>query len=348
MESDPNTNTGRQSPPADDAPQQQKSRSRSRSGSRNRNGGRESSRSPGRNGGRRDPANKEPKANRVFVGNLAFTTSWQSLKDHMRKAGEVVRVDVFSGPNGRSRGCGLVEYANTTDSGRAIQQLHQTELDGRRIFVREDDASQAKFDRNQPRSFGERRSRSPRRDRGMGGRGGSPYRGGRGPRSPRRGSPRRDRGSPRRDRGSPRRMRSRSRSYERRRDRSYSRSRSRSPRRDRDDRRYERSGGDHRDSRRGPGRDSGRDNRDNGRDSSRGGGAKIVVKNLPWSVTWQNLKDAFREFGTVVRAEVPQDDKGRSAGYGLITFEKESEAQAAIENMNGADFGGRKIMIKMN
>jgi len=65
-------------------------------------------------------------------------------------------------------------------------------------------------------------------------------------------------------------------------------------------------------------------------------------------VTWQNLKDAFREFGTVVRAEVPQDDKGRSAGYGLITFEKESEAQAAIENMNGADFGGRKIMIKMN
>ena len=33
----------------------------------------------------------------------------------------------------------------------------------------------------------------------------------------------------------------------------------------------------------------------------------MIVKNLPWSVTWQQLKDAFREFGGVKRADVPQD-----------------------------------------
>lgn len=69
------------------------------------------------------------------------------------------------------------------------------------------------------------------------------------------------------------------------------------------------------DSRRGPGRDSGRD-----RDSSRGGGYKIIIKNLPWSVTWQNLKDAFREFGNVVRAEVPQDDKVGGFSHSIVLW----------------------------
>jgi RNA recognition motif. len=33
------------------------------------------------------------------------------------------------------------------------------------------------------------------------------------------------------------------------------------------------------------------------------------VKNIPWSVTWQQLKDAFREFGSITRADIPQDRK---------------------------------------
>ncbi len=33
---------------------------------------------------------------------------------------------------------------------------------------------------------------------------------------------------------------------------------------------------------------------------------------MPWSVTWQQLKDAFKEYGTVLRADVPQDQKVRS------------------------------------
>lgn len=37
-------------------------------------------------------------------------------------------------------------------------------------------------------------------------------------------------------------------------------------------------------------------------------GFKIIVKNIPWSVTWQQLKDAFKEYGAV-RADVAQDDK---------------------------------------
>jgi len=42
---------------------------------------------------------------RVYVGNLAWQTSWQDLKDHMRSAGNVVRADVFQDESGRSKVC---------------------------------------------------------------------------------------------------------------------------------------------------------------------------------------------------------------------------------------------------
>lgn len=42
----------------------------------------------------------------MFVSNLAFETNWRSLKDHMRKAGDVLRADVYEDERGRSRGIG--------------------------------------------------------------------------------------------------------------------------------------------------------------------------------------------------------------------------------------------------
>lgn len=75
---------------------------------------------------------------RVYVGNLAWEVAWQDLKDHMRQAGEVTRSDVMSEPDGRSKGCGIVEYTNPEDAATAIETLTDTELMGRSIFVRED------------------------------------------------------------------------------------------------------------------------------------------------------------------------------------------------------------------
>lgn len=40
--------------------------------------------------------------------------------------------------NGRSKGCGLVEYSTEGEARYAIRSLHDTEIDGRKIFVRED------------------------------------------------------------------------------------------------------------------------------------------------------------------------------------------------------------------
>jgi RNA recognition motif-containing protein len=74
----------------------------------------------------------------VYVGNLAYEVAWQDLKDHMRSAGDVLRAEVLAGRDGRSRGCGTVEYATSDGAARAMSELHDSELMGRPIFVRED------------------------------------------------------------------------------------------------------------------------------------------------------------------------------------------------------------------
>jgi RNA recognition motif-containing protein len=76
---------------------------------------------------------------RVYVGNLSWESTWQSLKDHMSTAGSVVRADILTDPvTKRSKGYGLVEYESAQEATNAINSLHSSMLDGRQIFVRED------------------------------------------------------------------------------------------------------------------------------------------------------------------------------------------------------------------
>ena len=64
--------------------------------------------------------------------------AWYDLKDHFKQCGNVVRADVLEEPGGRSKGCGIVEFALADEAARAISTLNDTELKGRTIFVRED------------------------------------------------------------------------------------------------------------------------------------------------------------------------------------------------------------------
>jgi hypothetical protein len=58
-------------------------------------------------------------------------------------------------------------------------------------------------------------------------------------------------------------------------------------------------------------RRGGRGGRRGGGDGGRGGqqkaeGTQIYIGNLPFSVTWQQLKDSFKEYGEIVRADVAE------------------------------------------
>jgi len=75
---------------------------------------------------------------RVWVGNLGFDTTWQMLKDHFKAAGHVIHADIIEDSEGRSKGCGIVEFEVPSDALRAISLLSNSTLDDRQIVVRED------------------------------------------------------------------------------------------------------------------------------------------------------------------------------------------------------------------
>ncbi|KAL6774211.1 GBP1 [Auxenochlorella protothecoides x Auxenochlorella symbiontica] len=75
---------------------------------------------------------------RVYVSNLAWKSSWQDLKDHFRSVGEVVYSNVIKDESGRSKGWGIVEFAQPEEAVAAISTLNGTDLGGRTILVRED------------------------------------------------------------------------------------------------------------------------------------------------------------------------------------------------------------------
>lgn len=54
------------------------------------------------------------------------------------QAGNVKFADLFQEPGGRSKGCAVVEYETAQEAHAAIRDLHDTDLMGRLIFVRED------------------------------------------------------------------------------------------------------------------------------------------------------------------------------------------------------------------
>ena len=73
---------------------------------------------------------------------------------------------------------------------------------------------------------------------------------------------------------------------------------------------------------------------------------KLFVGNLEYTVTGDDLRDAFSQAGTVVDAVVITDKmSGRSRGFGFVEMGSEEEAKAAVEKLNGSDLKGRKINV---
>jgi RNA recognition motif-containing protein len=75
-------------------------------------------------------------------------------------------------------------------------------------------------------------------------------------------------------------------------------------------------------------------------------GKKLYVGNLPFSTTDQELEDIFKQLGPVASAQVATcRDTGRSKGFGFVEMKSEDEAQNAISQFNGAELGGRSIVV---
>ena len=70
---------------------------------------------------------------------------------------------------------------------------------------------------------------------------------------------------------------------------------------------------------------------------------KLYVGNLPFSATEEEVKGVFEKIGTVNSVSLITDrTTGRPRGFGFVEMENADEA---ITKVNGADFGGRKLVV---
>ncbi len=73
---------------------------------------------------------------------------------------------------------------------------------------------------------------------------------------------------------------------------------------------------------------------------------KLYVGNLAFSVTDDELQQAFASFGNVASARVVMDRMtGRSKGFGFVELEDDSLADEAVNKMNGQTIGGRPVRV---
>lgn len=74
----------------------------------------------------------------IFVGNLSFGVTENSLRSLFEAYGQVDRVSIVTDRDtGRSKGFGFVEMANDAEGDRAINALNGHELEGRNLTINE-------------------------------------------------------------------------------------------------------------------------------------------------------------------------------------------------------------------
>lgn len=72
----------------------------------------------------------------------------------------------------------------------------------------------------------------------------------------------------------------------------------------------------------------------------------IYVGNLSYEVTQDDLTQAFAEYGTVKRVQLPTDrETGRFRGFAFVEMGTEAEESAAIEALDGAEWMGRDMKV---
>ncbi len=72
----------------------------------------------------------------------------------------------------------------------------------------------------------------------------------------------------------------------------------------------------------------------------------LFVGNLSWDVSQDDLEQTFAAFGQVSSAKVMMDrETGKPRGFAFVDMPNDSEAQKAIESLNGKEVKGRQMNV---
>jgi cold-inducible RNA-binding protein len=73
---------------------------------------------------------------------------------------------------------------------------------------------------------------------------------------------------------------------------------------------------------------------------------KIFVGNLDFGVTEEQLRTLFAAHGQVDQVAVVTDrDSGQPRGFAFVEMSNDSEAEKAMQSLNGSDLAGRKLNV---
>ena len=81
---------------------------------------------------------------------------------------------------------------------------------------------------------------------------------------------------------------------------------------------------------------------------SQGDPKRLVVGNLSYNVTEDDLKEALEKHVPVESVHIPKRRNGRSAGLGLVDFKTVEDAQKIQAELNETEFLGRKCYFQFD
>ena len=74
--------------------------------------------------------------NKLFIGNLPYTVDEMQMRQMFETFGELLEVTVIKDRmTGRAKGFGFVTFKNKEDAEKAIKEMHEKEVDGRKMIV---------------------------------------------------------------------------------------------------------------------------------------------------------------------------------------------------------------------
>lgn len=72
----------------------------------------------------------------------------------------------------------------------------------------------------------------------------------------------------------------------------------------------------------------------------------IYVGNLPYTVTEDDLRGMFDQFGEVSKVNIITDKfTGKAKGFGFVEMPNDADADSAIKALNETDLKGRNIKV---
>lgn len=75
---------------------------------------------------------------------------------------------------------------------------------------------------------------------------------------------------------------------------------------------------------------------------------RLFVGGLPYSLTQDELKEMFDQVGKVTNCNLITDKfTNLSKGFAFVEMDKDSDADKAIETLNGKEVGGRNIAVSI-